>query len=56
MLKFVRGLENDPVKRNRFQKKFLCLTESGNTLDYLTIGDGGKEKKCIILTSRVHPG
>ena len=30
MLKFIKGLENDPVKKNRFQRKFLCLTESGN--------------------------
>lgn len=24
--------------------------------DYLTIGEGNKDKRAIILTSRVHPG
>lgn len=28
--KFLKGLEQDPVKKNRFQRKFLCLTEAGN--------------------------
>ena len=26
LLKFIKGLESDPVKRTRFQKKFLCLS------------------------------
>lgn len=30
LLRFLKGLENDPVKKHRFQRKFLCLTESGN--------------------------
>jgi cytosolic carboxypeptidase protein 2/3 len=30
LLKFLKGLENDPIKKHRFQRKFLCLTESGN--------------------------
>ena len=24
--------------------------------DYITIGDGNKDKKAIVLTARVHPG
>jgi hypothetical protein len=28
--KYLKTLENDPVKKHRFQRKFLCLTESGN--------------------------
>jgi hypothetical protein len=28
--KYLKTIEQDPVKKNRFQRKFLCLTESGN--------------------------
>jgi hypothetical protein len=28
--KYLRNLENDPTRKHRFQRKFLCLTESGN--------------------------
>ena len=28
--KYLKSIESDPVKKNRFQRKFLCLTESGN--------------------------
>lgn len=28
--KYLKNLESDPVKKHRFQRKFLCLTESGN--------------------------
>ena len=28
--KYLKTLENDSVKKHRFQRKFLCLTESGN--------------------------
>ena len=29
--KYLKTIEMDPVKKNRFQRKFLSLTESGNT-------------------------
>ena len=56
--KYLRNIENDPVKKNRMVRKTLCLTESGNNCDYITIGEGpnSKDKRAIVLTSRVHPG
>jgi cytosolic carboxypeptidase protein 2/3 len=56
--RFLRGIENDPHKRNRYQRKTLCQTIAGNNCDYVMISDfnNGKDKRCIFLTSRVHPG
>jgi hypothetical protein len=32
--KYLKQLESDPVKKHRFQRKLLCLTESGNKYIY----------------------
>lgn len=54
----MRTLENDQIKKQRIKRKVLCQTIAGNNCDYITIGDfsNGKEKKGIVMTSRVHPG
>ncbi|KAL4508114.1 hypothetical protein ABPG72_021487 [Tetrahymena utriculariae] len=58
LCRYMRLVENDPSKRNRVKRKTLCQSIAGNNCDYLIISDfnNGKEKKGIMLTSRVHPG
>ena len=57
------NLETDPLRKHKVKRKNLCQTEAGNNCDYLVITDykdgkneEKKEKKTIMITSRVHPG
>ncbi|CAD8070138.1 unnamed protein product [Paramecium sonneborni] len=58
LCRYLKQLESDPAKKNRVKRKQLCQTIAGNMCDFLIIGDfnNGKEKKGIVITSRVHPG
>ena len=55
-------LENEPTAKNRFRRKMLCQSNAGNPCDVLTITtftdseQAMKQKKAIIISSRVHPG
>ncbi|KAL0248382.1 hypothetical protein GEMRC1_003618 [Eukaryota sp. GEM-RC1] len=59
---FLRSLDRDPAKRNRFRRRVLCKTIGGNNCDMLTItsfsGDPEalKQRRGIVISARVHPG
>jgi hypothetical protein len=53
--------ENDKVRSQFFHRKTLCKSLGGNSCDYLTISNKGtlddiKNKRVVIISSRVHPG
>jgi hypothetical protein len=54
-------LESDPLRRRLFTRKVLCKTLAGNDCEVLTISEKCelekmRQKKGIIISSRVHPG
>mmetsp|Transcript_13479 Transcript_13479/g.11544 ORF Transcript_13479/g.11544 Transcript_13479/m.11544 type:complete len:495 (+) Transcript_13479:437-1921(+) len=59
---YLRSIEEDPIKKNKFRRRPLCQTIAGNNCDCLVITnfqndiDASKEKKGIAITARVHPG
>lgn len=60
--RYLLKLENDSLAKHRFRRKMLCQTNAGNPCDFLTITNFNdneqqlKQKKAIIISSRVHPG
>ena len=63
MLNYLNELEVDPLRKHKLKRKSLCQTIAGNNCDYLVITDykdgkneDKKDKRTIMITSRVHPG
>lgn len=70
MQRYLNALENDPHKKLRFRRKTMCYTIAGNPVDLLIIttfpnpGTAAsendyqqiKQRKGIVISSRVHPG
>ncbi|KAL0218314.1 hypothetical protein RCL1_009162 [Eukaryota sp. TZLM3-RCL] len=59
---YLRDLERDPNRRNRFRRRVLCFTLANNPCEMLTItsftGDPEalKTRKGVVISARVHPG
>jgi murein tripeptide amidase MpaA len=55
---YLSRLEQKTHLKPILQRRQLCQTALGNPCDYLMISEfnNGKEKRGIVLTSRVHPG
>jgi len=59
---YLKSVEEDSFRKSRMRRKALCQTIAGNNCDMLTITnfnndlDTTKEKKGVVITSRVHPG
>lgn len=60
--RYLKALEDDPQRRQRFRRRPLCQTLAGNTCDLLTITtfDSDPEalrgRRGVVLSARVHPG
>ena len=60
--KYLRELEDDPKRRNRFRRRTMCQTLAGNNCDLLTITsfacdpDSLRARKGVVVSARVHPG
>ncbi|KAK3260044.1 hypothetical protein CYMTET_30984, partial [Cymbomonas tetramitiformis] len=60
--RYLRHLEDDPKRRQRFRRRVLCQTLAGNNCDLLTITSFGgdpeslRRRKGVVLSARVHPG
>jgi hypothetical protein len=60
--RYLDSLTNDPNKRTRIRRKSLCQTMAGNDCELITITsfksepDAIKNRKGVVLMSRVHPG
>jgi hypothetical protein len=59
---YLRTLTADPKKKQKIKTSVLCQTAAGNDLEVVTItnfsteSEPPKQKKYIVLLSRVHPG
>lgn len=59
---YLKEIEADPKRSQRFRRRKLCETLAGNACDLLTItsftGDPVvlKARRAVVLTARVHPG
>lgn len=59
---YLRKLEADPVRRNRFRRRVLCTTLAGNDCDLITITSFAADaaamaaRKGVVISARVHPG
>jgi len=60
--RYLRRLEEDPKRRQRFRRRVLCQTLAGNNCDLLTITSFGgdpeslRHRRGVVVTGRVHPG
>lgn len=61
-IKYLNQLEADPKKKNRMRRRTLCQSIAGNNCEMLIITtfqsdpEAIKNRKGIVITSRVHPG
>ena len=59
---YLKGLEDDPKRRNRFRRRTMCQTLAGNNCDLLTITsfacdpESLRARKGVVVSARVHPG
>jgi len=62
LIRYLAKIEADPRTRDKFQRKMLTQDLAGNACDLLTVTtfsdspEKMKQKKGIIISSRVHPG
>ena len=60
--RFVRKIEEDPVRQKVFRRRLLCRTLSGNACDVLTVTAPIKNneelarRRIVVVSARVHPG
>jgi len=60
--RYLKVLEDDPQRRQRFRRRQLCQTLAGNSCDLLTITSFNSDpealrgRRGVVLSSRVHPG
>jgi murein tripeptide amidase MpaA len=58
----LRRLCSPPIVKDRLRRTELCRTKAGNVCDMLIVTnfmssqDSIAERKCVIISSRVHPG
>ena len=59
---YLKKLEEDPKRRNRFRRRTMCQTLAGNNCDLLTITsfacdpESLRTRKGVVVSARVHPG
>ena len=59
---YLKELEDDPKRRNRFRRRTMCQTLAGNNCDLLTITsfacdpEALRARKGVVVSARVHPG
>ena len=61
LMNYLKSLEEDPIRKNNFNRRLLTYTLGGNRCDYLTITSASspeeiKKRKGVVISARVHPG
>lgn len=60
--RFIRSIEENPIKQKFFRRRLLCRTLSGNACDVLTVtapmrnNDELARRRIVVVSARVHPG